>query len=101
MKNETNEIREGRFCKRCGERLQYSFYHYSQLGDYKCPKCGFQRPVPEYDASDVKVGDQLSFRVENRLLLQIIRDFIMYIIFWLPMQESGQPDLRADISVIC
>ncbi len=38
MKSKTNEIREGRFCKRCGERLQYSFYHYSQLGDYKCPK---------------------------------------------------------------
>ncbi len=67
VKNDTNEIREGRFCKRCGERLQYSFYHYSQLGDYKCPKCGFQRPVPDYDATDVKVGDQLSFRVENRL----------------------------------
>ena len=27
MRNETNEIREGRFCKKCGERLQYSFYH--------------------------------------------------------------------------
>ncbi len=25
MKSKTNEIREGRFCKRCGERLQYSF----------------------------------------------------------------------------
>lgn len=66
MKNETNEIREGRFCKRCGERLQYSFYHYSQLGDYSCPACGFERPHPCYDAEDVQVGDQLSFRVENK-----------------------------------
>ena len=32
MRNETNEIREGRFCKKCGERLQYSFYHYSHTG---------------------------------------------------------------------
>ena len=45
MKNETNEIREGRFCKRCGERLDYSFYHYSQLGDYRCPGCGFARQM--------------------------------------------------------
>ena len=29
------------FCKRCGAKLQYSFYHYSQLGDYTCPGCGF------------------------------------------------------------
>ena len=69
MKNETNEIREGRFCKCCGERLQYSFYHYSQLGDYRCPKCGFNRPTPDFDAEDVKVGDQLSFSVENRRIV--------------------------------
>ena len=75
MKSKTNEIREGRFCKRCGERLQYSFYHYSQLGDYKCPKCGFHRPVPEYDASDVQVGDQLSFRVEDHKITANYKGF--------------------------
>ena len=32
IKSEANEIREGRFCKRCGEKLEYRFYHYSQLG---------------------------------------------------------------------
>lgn len=68
MKNETNEIREGRFCKRCGEKLSYSFYHYSQLGDYECPKCGFKRPELDFDAYDVKVGDRLSFRVEDKLI---------------------------------
>ena len=68
MKNETAEIREGRFCKRCGEKLSYSFYHYSQLGDYECPKCGFKRPEPDFDAYDVKVGDRLSFRVEEKLI---------------------------------
>ena len=68
MKNETNEIREGRFCKRCGAKLEYSFYHYSQLGDYLCPGCGFKRPDLDFDAYDVKVGDRLSFRVENRLI---------------------------------
>lgn len=75
MRNETNEIREGRFCKKCGERLQYSFYHYSQLGDYQCPKCGFKRPVPDYDAEDVKVGDQLSFSVEGKRIVANYRGF--------------------------
>lgn len=68
MKDKTNEIREGRFCKRCGERLSYSFYHYSQLGDYQCPKCGFARPKLLFDATDVKVGDRLSFRVDDQLI---------------------------------
>ena len=30
----SREIREGQFCKCCGEKMQYHFYHYSQLGDY-------------------------------------------------------------------
>lgn len=75
IKSETNEIREGRFCKKCGEKLDYSFYHYSQLGDYKCPKCGFKRPDPTFDAYDVKVGDQLSFSVENRNIVANYKGF--------------------------
>jgi UDP-N-acetylmuramyl tripeptide synthase len=75
MKNETNEIREGRFCKRCGERLHYSFYHYSQLGDYACPKCGFARPKLDYDAQDVKVADQISFRVEDKHIVANYKGF--------------------------
>ncbi len=75
MKNEINEIREGRFCRKCGARLNYSFYHYSQLGDYKCPACGFARPEPDYDACDVKVDDRISFHVENRLIAADYKGF--------------------------
>ena len=75
MENKTNEIREGRFCKCCGERLSYSFYHYSQLGDYKCPSCGFCRPQPDYDAEDVKVDDQISFTVEGKRITANYRGF--------------------------
>ena len=35
IKSAANEIREGRFCKRCGEKLEYRFYHYSQLVEGK------------------------------------------------------------------
>lgn len=59
----SHEIREGRFCKKCGALLAYSFYHYSQLGDYACTKCDFRRPELTYDAEDICVGDHLSFRV--------------------------------------
>lgn len=66
IETQTNEIREGRFCKCCGERLNYNFYHYSQLGDYSCPKCGFKRPDLKFDAENVEVGENLSFMVEGR-----------------------------------
>ncbi len=62
----THEIREGRFCKKCGARLSYRFYHYSQLGDYACTQCDFKRPPLNYDAYHVQVGDRISFCVEGR-----------------------------------
>lgn len=68
IENDLNEVREGRFCKKCGAQLEYEFYHYSQLGNYKCPGCDFKRPELTFDASDVKLGNQLSFSVgEHRL----------------------------------
>ena len=58
--DENSEIREGRFCKRCGAKMKYHFYHYSQLGDYECPGCGLKRPKIEFDASHIFAGDHLS-----------------------------------------
>ena len=75
VKSAANEIREGRFCKCCGEKLEYRFYHYSQLGDYYCPKCGFARPNPDFDAENVKVGDQLSFNVEGKHIVANYKGF--------------------------
>lgn len=71
----SKEIREGRFCKECGEKLNYHFYHYSQLGDYECPKCGFKRPHLDFDAEEVKAGGKLSFHVENREIKANYRGF--------------------------
>lgn len=60
------EIREGQFCKRCGNRLEYAFYHYSQLGIYHCPECGFRRPAIDYDACRIDLKDGLTFDVSEK-----------------------------------
>lgn len=69
------EIREGRFCKKCGEKLHYHFYHYSQLGDYECPACGFRRPPLDFDAKDIKAGGKLAFTVDNLRISANYRGF--------------------------
>ncbi len=76
MENEdSHEIREGRFCKRCGALLHYNFYHYSQLGDYFCTKCDFKRPEIQFAASDVQVGETLGFTVEGRRITAAYKGF--------------------------
>ncbi|MEW6182041.1 MAG: MurT ligase domain-containing protein [Bacillota bacterium] len=49
--------REARFCPRCGQEFVYAYYHYSQLGAFRCPGCGFSRPPAEVEALKVNVLD--------------------------------------------
>lgn len=58
-----NETKEGRFCLKCGGELTYHYYHYSQLGDYECKRCGFKRPSPDYSAKDIDLSDGMKFNV--------------------------------------
>ncbi len=62
---DAREIREGRFCKRCGAKMEYNFYHYSQLGDYHCPSCGFSRPALDFDGENVSLQQGIEFDVKD------------------------------------
>ncbi|MCD7884101.1 MAG: MurT ligase domain-containing protein [Lachnospiraceae bacterium] len=64
---EQHEIREGRFCKKCGARLEYEFYHYSQLGKYRCPNCNFARPAVDFEAFNIDMSEGLSFEVLEKM----------------------------------
>lgn len=72
---DSHEIREGRFCKKCGALLHYNFYHYSQLGDYECTGCDFKRPEIAYNASEIEMGEGLSFTVEGRRIAANYKGF--------------------------
>lgn len=49
--NSRSEIKESIFCRKCGKKLTYRFFHYGQLGDYFCENCGLERPKPDFVAS--------------------------------------------------
>ncbi|HAG07670.1 MAG TPA: DUF1727 domain-containing protein [Peptococcaceae bacterium] len=51
--------REARFCPFCGHSLEYTGYHYSQLGIYQCTGCGFARPRPDVEAAAAAVAGQV------------------------------------------
>jgi UDP-N-acetylmuramyl tripeptide synthase len=64
-RNENRETREARFCPACGTVLDYTLFHYGQLGTYNCSECGFHRPEPEILAYNVRQeGELLLFQVD-------------------------------------
>ncbi len=54
-----SEIRESIFCRSCGKKLLYDFFHYGQLGIYHCTNCGLKRPKPDYTATNIIFHDEV------------------------------------------
>lgn len=52
---------EGRFCICCGSRLEYEYCHYSQLGKFSCPNCGFKRHTLDFRVHSVDLSDGVAF----------------------------------------
>lgn len=50
-------VRESTFCRFCGEKLEFAFFQYGQIGSYRCPRCSFKRPVPDHTAENIRLED--------------------------------------------
>ena len=53
----TNLTNDAKVCPKCFTPLKYNFYHYNHVGDFACPKCGYQTPKAAYVADDVSVEE--------------------------------------------
>ena len=63
---QTDEIKENRFCLKCGAEQKYNYYHYSQLGDYYCPNCSNKRPHIDFEATGVNLSGSIRFLVNKK-----------------------------------
>lgn len=64
-----SEIRESIFCRSCGKKLEYEFFHYGQLGLYHCPNCGLKRPKPDYTAANITFHDEVyTFTIDDMVI---------------------------------
>lgn len=62
-----NAVADATVCQRCSSMFEYGFRQYGQLGEYRCPNCGFARPELEFSAEDVELGARgLKFAAVDR-----------------------------------
>lgn len=50
----SDRVPEARFCQFCGSELSYEYRTYAQLGSFRCPQGDFERPRPDFVATDVR-----------------------------------------------
>lgn len=69
----TGVYRDGAYCPLCKAPMTYDYYHYNQIGAYRCTKCGHRKPktddtvtAVDLDAGTLTIDNQwtvgLSFR---------------------------------------
>ena len=57
-----NTVSDATMCQRCSTMFEYDWRQYGQLGEWRCPNCGFARPVLDFAAEIVQLGvDGLAF----------------------------------------
>ena len=45
-------------CVRCGHRYEYEYVTYAHLGGFFCPECGWRRPAPCVDVTEIRGMDR-------------------------------------------
>ncbi len=66
--DEVETVKEGKFCPVCGSELDYNYYHYSQLGDFKCSHCDYKRPEPDFNITDVSLKSPMRFSINGEAM---------------------------------
>ena len=62
---EQNTVADASMCQQCDSLLAYQWRQYGQLGNYRCPDCGFQRPPLAFAARDIAASSQgISFALD-------------------------------------
>ncbi len=53
------------YCPKCNKRLTFNYFHYGNIGNYKCGACDFDRPKPDFEAQLI---DDYSFKIDNEII---------------------------------
>ena len=53
---------DGAYCPVCKGHMEYDYYHYNQIGAYRCPQCGHKKPATDFTVTAVDLPDTESLR---------------------------------------
>ncbi len=67
------------YCPLCHKKLNYSYYHYGHIGNYKCPNGDFERGKVDYEATDINFNNH-SIKI-NKQDIYLNKD-VLYAVYY-------------------
>ena len=84
---EMNDVKDYEYCPKCHNKLNYNYYHYGSVGDYKCPKCDFKRDNIEYSITkvdyknnEITINKDIKININNFILFNLYNIISSYTI---------------------
>lgn len=75
----TGPYNDGRYCPYCGKPMVYDFYHFGQLGAYRCSSCDFRRQKPDFAVTQVdRDNGAITINGKDRVSLVLKSIFNIY-----------------------
>ncbi len=53
------------YCPKCNKKLIFDYFHFGNVGSFKCSSCSFKRVKPDFSANMI---DDFSFKIGNDLI---------------------------------
>lgn len=54
---DSKELSDASHCIHCKTEYEYDYHTYGHLGGFRCPKCGYSRPTPQYAVTEISALD--------------------------------------------
>ena len=70
-----DDVKDYNYCPKCGSKLNYEYYNYGSLGNFKCSKCDYKRDDIkysitniDYDTNEVTINKEYKIKVSADVL---------------------------------
>ena len=73
-----DDVKDYNYCPKCNSKLEYEYYNYGSLGNFKCPNCDYKRDDIkyaitniDYDNNEVTINKDYKIKVSAKVLSKL------------------------------
>lgn len=84
---EMNDVKDYSYCPKCHNKLDFDYYHYGSVGNYKCTNCDFKRDnisysitKVDYKKNEITINKNTNIKVNNFILFNLYNIISTYTI---------------------